>query len=47
MEHYFLMPTYDVQVRTIEDKGLVDWALAKLDAEEKSMVFDPRYASAP
>ncbi|KAF5830547.1 hypothetical protein DUNSADRAFT_14376 [Dunaliella salina] len=30
-------------VRTIEDKGLVDWALSKLDSEEKSMVFDPRW----
>eukprot|EP00983_Pelagomonas_calceolata_P095111 1157968-Pelagomonas_calceolata.AAC.1 len=32
-----------LQVRTIEDKGLVDWALSKLDSEEKSMVFDPRW----
>jgi len=33
---------FGTQVRTIEDKGLVDWALSKLDSEEKSMVYDPR-----
>lgn len=32
------------QVRTIEDKAAVDFALAKLSAEERSMHYDPRYA---
>lgn len=38
-----LMKAVYSKVRTIEDKGLVDWALSKLDSEEKSMVFDPRW----
>lgn len=38
-----LMKAVYTCVHTIEDKGAVDFALAKLNAEKKSLLFDPRW----